>query len=140
MSTLRIKSLAVALAAAASILTAPAPAQAEVRIGAAGPLTGGYAWYGEQLLRGVEGAVEALNARGGVLGRQVQVVAADNIRDAEQGVAVARKLVADGVVFVGTAYAAGWPGLGSDTSRSCLGLEMPSVFRSSASSGPIRVR
>jgi branched-chain amino acid transport system substrate-binding protein len=98
MPSLRVKSLALALAAVMSILTAPA--HAEVKIGAAGPLTGGYAWYGEQLLRGVEGAVEALNAKGGVLGEQVRVVAADDTCDAEQGVAAARKLVADGVVFV----------------------------------------
>jgi branched-chain amino acid transport system substrate-binding protein len=94
----RVKSLAVALAATVSILAAPA--HAEVRIGAAGPLTGGYAWYGEQLLRGVEGAVEALNARGGVLGEQVRVVAVDDVCDPEQGVAAARKLVAAEVVFV----------------------------------------
>jgi branched-chain amino acid transport system substrate-binding protein len=52
------------------------------------------------MLLGVEGAVEALNAKGGVLGKQVRVVAVDDTCNPEQGVAAARKLVAAGVVFV----------------------------------------
>jgi branched-chain amino acid transport system substrate-binding protein len=90
---------------AAALLTVPASipagtAHAEVRIGVAGPLTGKYAWYGEQQLLGVQTAVAELNARGGVLGQQVRVVEGDDDCDPEQGVAAARKLVADGVVFV----------------------------------------
>ena len=42
--------------------------------------------------------------------------------------------------FRACVYATGWPGLGSDTASSCLGLDMPSFFRVSASAGPIRVR
>jgi branched-chain amino acid transport system substrate-binding protein len=72
---------------------------AEVRIGAAGPVTGNNDWIGEQMLHGVEAAVEDLNAHG-VLGQRVVVVPGNDACDAEQGVAVARKLVADGVVFV----------------------------------------
>jgi branched-chain amino acid transport system substrate-binding protein len=98
MSALRVKSLAVALAAIVSLLTATA--HAEVRIGAAGPITGSNAWLGEQMLHGVEAALEALNARGGVLGERVAVVPGDDACDAEQGAAAARKLVTAGVVFV----------------------------------------
>ena len=95
---------AVALAAIA-LLTAPASipagtAHAEVRIGAAGPITGTNAWYGEQMLLGVQTAVAELNARGGVLGQQVRIVEGDDVCDPEQGVAAARKLIGDGVVFV----------------------------------------
>ena len=45
-------------------------------------------------------AVADLNAAGGVLGQQVEVVTADDYCDGEQAVAAANKLVAVGVVFV----------------------------------------
>jgi branched-chain amino acid transport system substrate-binding protein len=75
-------------------------ANAEVRIGAAGPLTGTMAWFGEQHERGVAMAVGEINQTGGLLGEPVEVVLVDDFCDAEQGVAAARKLIADGVVFV----------------------------------------
>lgn len=90
---------AIALFAASASLPAGL-AHAEVKIGVAGPVTGANAWYGEQMLRGAQAAVEELNAKGGVLGRQVQVVEGDDTCDARQGVAAARKLVEYGVVFV----------------------------------------
>jgi len=97
---------AIALFAASALLPA-GRAHAELRVGAAGPLTGKYAWYGEQLLLGVQIAVAELNARGGVLGQKVQVVPGDDDCDAEQGAAAARKLVADGVVFVSGHFCSG---------------------------------
>src|SRR5688500_14504675 len=72
-------------------------AAAEVLIGVAGPMTGKDAWFGEQLQRGAELAVADLNAAGGVLGEQVQLMTADDFCDPEQAVAAARKLVSDGV-------------------------------------------
>jgi branched-chain amino acid transport system substrate-binding protein len=76
------------------------PAHAEVRIGAAGPLTGNMAWFGEQQERGVAMAVAEINEAGGLLGEPVEVVLADDYCDPEQGVAAAHKLIADRVVFV----------------------------------------
>ena len=58
---------------AASTLAPAEPAYAEVRIGAAGPVTGNNDWIGEQMLHGVKAVVEELNARGGVLGQQYVV-------------------------------------------------------------------
>jgi branched-chain amino acid transport system substrate-binding protein len=75
-------------------------ARAEVLIGMAGPLTGSQAWEGEQLQRGAELAVADINAAGGVLGQQVQLIEADDFCDAEQAVAAAKKLVSDGVTVV----------------------------------------
>jgi branched-chain amino acid transport system substrate-binding protein len=97
---------AMALFAASGLVPAEL-AYAEVKIGAAGPLSGKYAWYGEQLLLGVQTAVAELNAKGGVLGQQVQVTQGDDDCDAEQGIAVARKLIADGVVFVSGHFCSG---------------------------------
>ena len=88
------------LGAGVAVLFVPLPAHAEVRIGAAGPLTGNMAWFGEQHERGVAMAVAEINQAGGLLGEPVEVVLADDYCDAEQGVAAARKLVADDVVFV----------------------------------------
>jgi branched-chain amino acid transport system substrate-binding protein len=76
------------------------PARADILIGMAGPLTGKLAWLGEQYERGAALAVADINAAGGVLGQQVQLVTADDFCDPEQAVAAARKLVSDGVNFV----------------------------------------
>jgi branched-chain amino acid transport system substrate-binding protein len=73
---------------------------AEIRIGVAGPMTGANAWFGEQYQRGTELAVEDLNAKGGVLGQSVELIVGDDFCDPDQAVALARKLVSDGVVFV----------------------------------------
>jgi branched-chain amino acid transport system substrate-binding protein len=76
------------------------PARAEILIGVAGPMTGKNAWFGEQMLRGADQAVTDINAAGGVLGQQVQLITADDFCDPEQAVAAAHKLVSDGVIFV----------------------------------------
>ena len=49
-----------------------ASAKAEILIGTAGPMTGQYAWFGEQHARGAEMTVDDINATGGVLGREVR--------------------------------------------------------------------
>ena len=91
------RALIVALAAAFGTASV---GHAEILIGLGGPLTGPNAWIGEQTERGVALAVADLNAAGGVLGQQVEVVTADDYCDGEQAVAAANKLVAVGVVFV----------------------------------------
>jgi branched-chain amino acid transport system substrate-binding protein len=75
-------------------------AEAGIRIGVAGPMTGIYAWAGERYQRGAELAVKNLNANGGVLGQSVELIVGDDFCDADQAVALARKLVSDGVVYV----------------------------------------
>ena len=75
-------------------------ADAEILIGYAGPLSGQMELAGEQMQNGVELAVDELNAAGGVLGQNLVLDLADDYCDAEQGMAAARKLVADGVVVV----------------------------------------
>jgi branched-chain amino acid transport system substrate-binding protein len=82
-------------------------AEAEILIGVAGPMTGKDAWFGEQLQRGAELAVVDLNAAGGVLGQEVQLITADDFCDPEQAVAAGRKLVSESVVFVVGHYCSG---------------------------------
>jgi len=75
-------------------------AQGEILIATAGPFTGTNIFRGEQIQHGAEMAVADINSRGGVLGEQVELLIADDACDPEQAVAVANKLVNDGVVFV----------------------------------------
>ena len=70
-------------------------------------MTGKDAWFGEQMQRGAALAVADLNAAGGVLGQQVQLITADDFCDPEQAVAAAKKLVSDGVIFVVGHYCSG---------------------------------
>jgi branched-chain amino acid transport system substrate-binding protein len=90
------------LLVAASLWTAASvtAVQADVLVGTAGPMTGQYAWFGEQMRRGAELAVADLNAAGGVLGERVTLIVGDDACNPEQAVAVANKFVSDGVTFV----------------------------------------
>ena len=64
--------------------------EAEILIGVAAPMTGKNAWFGEQMERGAALAVADLNAAGGVLGQQVELITVDDFCDPEQAVAAAR--------------------------------------------------
>ena len=88
------------VAAAAALVTTAAPAGAEVRIGFAAALTGPMAWAGAGSEQGAEFGVADLNARGGVLGEQIELITADDYCEGEQAVAAAHKLVAAAVVAV----------------------------------------
>jgi branched-chain amino acid transport system substrate-binding protein len=63
-------------------------------------MTGAEASTGVDMLRGGELAMAQLNARGGVLGRRVQLVAGDDRADPATGAKVARRLVGSGVSAV----------------------------------------
>ncbi len=75
-------------------------ASAQVKLGVAGPLTGGSAAFGAQLKNGVEQAVADINAAGGIMGQQIQIFVGDDRADPKEGVSVANKFVGDGVKFV----------------------------------------
>jgi branched-chain amino acid transport system substrate-binding protein len=92
--------IAVAVAVVVFAASLGSPARADILIGLAGPITGKDGWLGEQIERGAQLAVADLNAAGGVLGQQVELITADDFCDPEQAVAAARKLVSDGVIFV----------------------------------------
>jgi len=71
-----------------------------IKIGVAGPITGPYAKFGEQLVRGAEQAVAAINEAGGVNGAKLEIVQGDDACDPKQARAVANRLVNDGVSAV----------------------------------------
>ena len=59
-----------------------------------------YGWAGEVTQQSAEFAVADLNARGGVLGEQIEIVTADDYCEGPQAMAAAHKLVTEGVVAV----------------------------------------
>lgn len=64
-----------------------------IKIGVTGPFTGGSAPMGVSMRDGVKLAVADINAHGGVLGRQLQLVERDDEAKNERGVQVAQELI-----------------------------------------------
>lgn len=65
----------------------------EIKIGGLFELTGGVAQYGKAGLNGAKLAIEQQNAKGGVLGKQIKLVEADNKSEPGESTAQATKLV-----------------------------------------------
>ncbi|MCX6956651.1 MAG: ABC transporter substrate-binding protein [Verrucomicrobia bacterium] len=98
---------AVLLSLLASALRAAEP----IKLGEIEPLTGKEAAFGQQAHRGIEMAVAEINARGGVLGRPLAIIAEDNQSKPGDSATVAKKLLSrDKVVAV----------LSGGTSSNCL--------------------
>src|SRR5579872_5781161 len=89
-----------AAAVAAVLALAAVPASAQVKIAAAGPMTGEYASFGKQLKDGAELAVADLNAKGGVMGQKIELSIGDDACDPKQAVSVANKFAGEGIKFV----------------------------------------
>jgi branched-chain amino acid transport system substrate-binding protein len=64
-----------------------------LRIGMIDPLTGVYAAPAQNEVMGARLAVQQINARGGILGRQVELLVEDSANDVGTGVQKARKLI-----------------------------------------------
>ena len=88
--TYKVKTLAASLALG---LAALSNAAEPIKIGVAGPFTGGSAPMGVSMRDGVKLAVSEINAKGGVLGRQLQLVERDDEAKNERGVQVAQELI-----------------------------------------------
>ena len=93
--------------AVAAIALMATPALAQIKIGSAGPMTGEYAAFGEQLRRGAEMAVADINAAGGVNGQKLELTIGDDACDPKQATAVANKMVSDKVAFVAGHFCSG---------------------------------
>src|SRR6266853_4378656 len=75
-----------------------------IPIAVVGPLPGSNAALGEQMKRGAEMAVADINAKGGVLGKKLNLIIADDACDPKQAVAAANDVVGKKVVFVAGHY------------------------------------
>lgn len=71
-----------------------------IKIGVAGPMTGPQAKLGMDFRNGVEMAVEEWNAKGGVLGKKIEIIVGDDQADPKQAVAVANRFVSSGVTGI----------------------------------------
>jgi len=81
--------LAVSLLAAFSMAQAADP----IKIGVSGPYTGGSSSMGVSMRDGVRLAAKEINAAGGVLGRQIELVERDDEAKNERGVQIAQELI-----------------------------------------------
>jgi len=101
-------SLKTIVAASALVLAGTVMAQAEdIEIATAGPMTGPYAVFGAQMKAGAEQAVADINAKGGVMGKQLVLEVGDDVCDPKQAVAVANQFAGKGVVFVAGHFCSG---------------------------------
>lgn len=64
-----------------------------VKVGFLGALTGDVACYGKPGLKGLQMAAEEINAKGGILGKQVEVVYYDNAGDKAQAASITKKYI-----------------------------------------------
>src|SRR3546814_19441577 len=88
---LRMSRYMVTTAAAALLALAATNAQADIRIATAGPMTGQYASFGEQMQQGAEADVRDINAAGRVLGQKLVHSVGAHHRDPQAAVPVPHK-------------------------------------------------
>ena len=92
---------------ASSLLVSASVAADVIKIGVQAPITGQYANEGQSIDNGVRLIVEQYNAKGGVLGKKLEVVTCDDQGTAQQAAICAKKLVNDGVKAVIGSYTSG---------------------------------
>jgi len=81
-----------AAALAVALLSGPAGAQT-IKIGVNEPLTGAFAASGTYVVNGAKIAADEINAKGGVLGKKIELVIEDNKSNPTEAAAVAEKLI-----------------------------------------------
>ncbi|MGY3488385.1 branched-chain amino acid transport system substrate-binding protein [Bradyrhizobium sp. USDA 4011] len=82
-----------ALAAAMSTALATGAAAQTIKIGVNEPLTGPFAASGTYVVNGAKIAADEINAKGGLLGRKIELVIEDNKSNPTEAAAVAEKLI-----------------------------------------------
>jgi len=105
---LRVLTMMLALAIAVPMT---ASAQKPIKVGMPIPLSGPPALFGDPASKGAQMYVDELNAKGGVLGRKIELIVRDSKADANEAVRVAREMILkDNVDFlVGTLTSAEGP-------------------------------
>src|SRR6266705_111022 len=84
---------AVAAILLAGGLVTGAAAQETIKIGVIQPLTGAFAASGNYVANGARIAADEINAKGGVLGKRIELVIEDNKSNPTEAAAVAEKLI-----------------------------------------------
>ena len=78
---------------AAGLVPAAAAADNTIKIGFPMPLSGPASVYGAPVTRGAEMAIQEINAKGGVLGRKLELLERDSKASADEAVRLARELI-----------------------------------------------
>jgi branched-chain amino acid transport system substrate-binding protein len=87
------KLFALLIAASATFIAGSAAAQNPIRVGYAVILSGPGALIGEPSLKGAQMFTDEINAKGGILGRKIELVVRDTKGNADEAVRVARDLI-----------------------------------------------
>lgn len=86
----------------------PVFAEDTIKIGTLYPLTGDVASIGQNIMKGVEFAVNEINEKGGINGKQIEIVQGDTMGDTKTGMTEAERLVTqENVCAVLGAYQSG---------------------------------
>jgi branched-chain amino acid transport system substrate-binding protein len=94
------KMLFVAVVAGCMVVAGIAMAADTIKLGVAGPHSGDLASYGIPTTKAAELVVKEINAKGGVLGKQVELLVEDDVCKPEVATNTATKLVSEGVHVV----------------------------------------
>ena len=89
-----------AFAAMTTLLMTGSFAQADIIIGVAGPMSGQYQIFGQQMKNGVQAAIADINAHGGISGELLALNVADDGCDVRKAEDVARRFVSAGTSVV----------------------------------------
>jgi ABC-type branched-subunit amino acid transport system substrate-binding protein len=97
---MKLTGLYATAALAVALGTGPAAAQATYKVGMSAGLTGYAATVDRAWRDGVEVAIAAINAKGGILGKKVELVVEDNKSEPQEAVTVYRKMISSDSVNV----------------------------------------
>ena len=92
--------LMVAVVGVFMVVATTATAADTIKLGVAGPHSGDLASYGIPTIKAAELVVKDINAKGGVLGKQVELLVEDDVCKPEVATNTATKLVSEGVHVV----------------------------------------
>src|SRR5690606_13976957 len=97
---IRFTPIASALSLSVGLLMASAAHADTIKVAIAGPFTGAVTQYGDMVKQGVDTAIEQINASGGVLGKQLELVTVDDACEPKQGPVAANRIVNDKIHYV----------------------------------------
>jgi branched-chain amino acid transport system substrate-binding protein len=88
------------LAGCIALIMSSAAMAEDIKVAVVGAMSGPVAQYGDQEFTGAEQAIADINAKGGIKGNKLQMVKYDDACDPKQAVAVANKVINDGIKYV----------------------------------------
>lgn len=97
---IRIAPLTAAIALASGMAFSTTTSADSITFAIAGPFTGALTQYGDMVKQGVDTAVEQINEKGGVIGKQIKLVVMDDACEPKQGPVVANRIVNDEINYV----------------------------------------